>query len=74
METRQCETCGARWMGGQHYWTTGKPGNELDLAGLVCNRLPSDKPCANPLRGMEGGQTWESRMREVDKALERGGI
>jgi hypothetical protein len=74
METRQCETCGARWMGGQHYWTTGKPGNELDLAGLVCNNLQPEKPCANPSRGQEGGQTWESRMREVNKALERGGL
>jgi len=74
METRQCETCGARWIGGQHYWATGKPGNELDLAGLVCNNLVSEKPCANPQRGVEDGQTWEWRMKEVDRALERGGF
>jgi hypothetical protein len=74
METRQCETCGARWMGGQHYWAIGKLGNELDLAGLVCNKLDLKKPCANPCRGREGGQTRESRRKEVDKALERGGM
>jgi hypothetical protein len=70
METRQCETCGARWLEGQHYWATGKPGNELDLAGLVCNRLPAEKPCANPCRGQDGGATWESREKQVMMAMD----
>jgi len=74
METKQCETCGARWLGGQLYWATGKPGKDLDLAGLVCNRLAPEKPCANACRGLEGGQTWESRLKEVGKVLERGGL
>ena len=71
METRQCETCGARWMGGQHYWATGKPGNELDLAGLVCNKMSPEKQCANPCRGQEGGQTWEWRQQMMDSFDER---
>ena len=46
---------------GQHYWYTGKKGNELDLAGLVCNKH-GDETCINPCVGMEGGVTWEERM------------
>ena len=40
---------------------TGKKGNELDLAGLVCNNH-GDETCINPCMGMEGGVTWEERM------------
>ena len=40
VDTKTCPKCGATWIGGQHYWSgTGKLGNELDLAGLVCNNL-----------------------------------
>lgn len=70
METRRCETCGARWIGGQLYWANGKPGRELDLAGLVCNIIPTHKPCANPCRGEEGGQTWESRNKILNSLLD----
>jgi len=65
MNTKTCSKCGATWIGGQHYWTgTNKPGNELDLAGLVCNKLGDDS-CINPHRGSEGGVTWESRLKEL---------
>ena len=38
MDRKECPKCGALWLNGQHYWSgTGKLGNELDLAGLVCN-------------------------------------
>ena len=70
MGTKTCETCGAHWLEGQFFWATGKPGNELDLAGLVCNRLDPAKPCANRCRGMEGGETWESRMKQIDMAMD----
>ena len=37
-----CEKCGATWLNGEHRWTgTGAKGNELDLAGLVCNEIES---------------------------------
>ena len=50
-DIRECPKCGARWIDGQHYWSgTGKLGNELDLAGLVCNKL-ADERCINPVRG-----------------------
>lgn len=64
MQIKECGTCGARWINDQLYWTNGKEGRELDLAGLVCNILPETKPCINPCQGMEGGQTWESRYKE----------
>ena len=61
-DIRECPKCGARWIDGQHYWSgTGKLGNELDLAGLVCNKL-ADERCINPIRGQEGGITWEDRL------------
>lgn len=58
---RECPRCGARWFDGQLRWATGKPGKELDLAGLVCNKV-QDARCINPCNGQEGGQTWESRL------------
>ena len=43
---------------------TRKPGSDLDLAGLVCNRV-NDPRCQNALRGMEGGDTWEKRAARI---------
>jgi hypothetical protein len=70
METKTCETCGAHWLEGQLYWATGKPAREIDLAGLVCNRIDSSRPCANPCQGEEGGDTWELREKHVNMALD----
>jgi hypothetical protein len=62
-----CPKCGTRFIEDQHYWSgTGKPGNPIDLAGLVCNRF-GDETCINPCRGREGGDTWEKRLQFVDK-------
>ena len=72
MDTKLCSVCGAKWIDGQHYWSgTAKKGNELDLAGLVCNNLPEDKRsgCANPCLGKEGGQTWAKRNAQTENAL-----
>ena len=63
----ECPKCGATWINGQHYWSgTGKAGNELDLAGLVCNTL-GDFQCINPMKGKEGGDTWAKRLEDLDK-------
>jgi len=63
----ECPKCGALWINGEHYWSgTGKKGNELDLAGLVCNKLGNFQ-CINPKRGADGGDTWEKRFSELDK-------
>lgn len=67
MNTKTCPKCGAMWIGEQHYWTgTNKLGNELDLAGLVCNNL-GDDTCINPKRGGEGGDTWRKRYKDLEK-------
>lgn len=76
MSCRTCPRCGARWINGQLYWATGKPGSDLDLAGLVCNRV-NDPACVNALRGMDGGDTWEARAARLggmDDAIRRCGI
>lgn len=70
-----CEKCGATWLNGEHRWTgTGAKGNELDLAGLVCNSIRKDDPdyskCINPKRGVDGGTTWEYRRGYVDGSFE----
>ncbi|BCV01278.1 MAG: hypothetical protein CM15mV41_0890 [Caudoviricetes sp.] len=67
--------CGAVWLNGQHMWTgTGQTGNELNLAGLVCNNLRKEDPdyskCINPMRGQTGGDTWEYRRGYVDGQLD----
>lgn len=67
----ECPKCGALWMNGDHYWSgTGKKGNELDLAGLVCNKL-GDDTCINPCRGRTGGETWEDRLESLEKDMPR---
>ena len=69
IERKECPKCGAVWINGEHYWSgTGKRGSELDLAGLVCNKL-GDNRCINPCRGMDGGQTWAKRLAELDKDM-----
>jgi len=67
VERKECPKCGALWINGQHYWSgTGKKGNELDLAGLVCNNH-GDETCINPCVGMEGGVTWQKRLTELSE-------
>jgi len=63
---RYCQRCGACWVltdgTWQHRWLNqNRPGNELDLAGLVCN-VVNDPACINPAKGCTGGQTFASRM------------
>ena len=71
MDIRQCSVCGAKWVDGQLYWATGKPGKDIDLNALVCRRLPSEKApnCINPCQGQDGGVGWEERMGMVNAAL-----
>jgi hypothetical protein len=66
MDTKICSKCGATWLGGQHYWSgTCNKGNELDLAGLVCNNLEDTTECINPLRGERGGDSWAKRVEKL---------
>ena len=66
MESRKCGKCGATWINGQLYWSTGNKGKEADLAGLVCNKLGDDQ-CINPQRGNESGVTWAKRLEELER-------
>jgi hypothetical protein len=65
LPSKVCPKCGAFWIGGQHYWSgTGNKGNELDLAGLVCNAIETTE-CINPMRGEHGGDTWAKRVEKL---------
>lgn len=66
----RCPTCDARFVDGQLIWATGKLGKLQDLAGLVCNNLCGDRPCANPLKGDETGDTWEARANSIDSLFQ----
>lgn len=67
LHRKECPKCKAVWINGEHRWSgTGNKGNELDLAGLVCNNL-GDETCINPLRGQDGGDTWEKRLADLEK-------
>ena len=68
MNCKQCPKCGAKFIDGQLYWSTGQKGRPEDLAGLVCNTL-GDESCINDYKGMKGGQTWEEREREAEALL-----
>ena len=69
MDSRVCARCGARWFNGRHYWATGKPGSELDLAGLVCN-VVNDPRCINRCKGKTGGDTWAQRREFIDQRMD----
>ena len=69
LERKECPKCGAIWINGEHRWATGAMGSELDLAGLVCNKL-GDNTCINPIQGIEGGDTWEDRFKDLEKLTE----
>ncbi len=68
MKRDECPKCGAVWLNNRHVWSTGNKGDELDLAGLVCNQA-NDPRCINPKKGLQGGDTWEARAELIAKKL-----
>ena len=56
-----CPKCGACFFNKLLYWAgTGKRGDPVDLASFVC-RPYGDNTCINPMRNVEGGDTWANR-------------
>ena len=71
MEAKSCPKCGARFLEGTLFWSTGKPGKPEDLAGLVCDQY-GDETCINKLKGTKhNGDTWEKRAAFIE-GLEAG--
>ena len=72
LERKECEKCGATWINGKHVWRgtgSSSDSSELDLAGLVCNKYGNHQ-CINPMKGTDGGQTWEYRAGYIDGMIE----
>ena len=69
MKREECPRCGALWLNGQHYWSTGKIGNEKDLSNLVCGQKDFND-CINPIhkRGHTYGEadSWIKRAHFID--------
>ncbi len=71
LERKECPKCGATWINGKHVFrgtAASYENSELDLAGLVCNKNGNDQ-CINPMKGKDGGQTWEYRAGYIDGAF-----
>jgi hypothetical protein len=72
LDRKECEKCGATWINGVHVFrgtAASYSDSELDLAGLVCNKLGNHQ-CINPKKGQDGGQTWEYRAGYIDGKID----
>ena len=76
LKREECPRCGALWLNGQHYWSTGAVGNEKDLSNLVCGQKDFND-CINPMHknGHVYGEadSWEKRaalISKLDKELD----
>ena len=69
LSRKECPKCGAIWINNEHYWSgTGvNKSNELDLAGLVCNKLGMINASILS-RGKVGGDTGSS-VSKISKSL-----
>ena len=72
LNIKKCPHCEATWVNGQHYWAgTQKPGNDIELAKLVCyNPSMQDERCINPFKGKTDGDGWAQRLKSLN-ALEQ---
>ena len=70
MGFKSCPKCGAQWIDGQLFWSTGKAGTDADLAGLVCDNSGGEE-CINETKGtVHSGQTWEKRLGYLEGAMD----
>jgi hypothetical protein len=68
LKSKVCSKCGAKWLNGQHYWSTGFVGDPETLSNLVCGLVESNE-CINKShkRGHIYGDkdTWEKRSKFI---------
>lgn len=76
MKRVECPRCGAKWLDGQLYWSTGAKADEKDLSNLVCGLRDFDD-CINPIhkKGHIYGEadSWEKRAKvsaKIDRELD----
>ena len=73
IERIECPRCGATWLNGQHYWSTGVTGDPETLSNLVCGMV-EDSRCINPShkKGHIYGEkdTWEKRSKFINNWTE----
>ncbi len=66
LSRKECPKCGAVWINGNNIWRgTANEGSEVNLAGLVWCKY-GDETCINPMKGVEGGVTWEDRLKTLE--------
>ena len=58
----------ALWLNGQHYWYTGRIGNERDLSNLVCGQKILMTVSISHKTGHIYGEadSWEKRAKLID--------
>jgi len=70
LNSKTCKKCGAKWLNGRHYWSTGKLGNTRALSNLVCS-LAESPDCINPMhfkgRIYTDEDSWEKRRKFIDE-------
>lgn len=65
MGVKSCKKCGACFIDGVFRWAySNKEGDPRDLASLVC-RPYGNANCINPMRNVEGGDTWIKRQQFI---------
>ena len=66
MNVKSCPKCNACFIDGVLRWAySGKEGDPRDLAGLVCKPY-GDNTCINPMKNVEGGDTWAKRCQFIE--------
>ena len=72
MTCRICPKCGARFMAGRLFWSTGQPGDPEVLANLVCDlpQVQRGGGCINSATSNPMKDSWEKRAAFSDAMAE----